>query len=406
MNAVWLWLSGIYRLRLTGAEPERTIRGLAQLIRLGNVERESDLCMVLEISRFDYGTLIAQTQRAGDRIEILEERGLPVRLRAWKRYPILTGTMVVLALLSILLPGRILFLKVEGNERVPESLILERASECGLSFWADRGSMRSEQIKNRLLSLIPELSWVGVNTRGSCAVISVQERRQEQSPEPEFPGNIVAVTDALVTDITASSGTALCTPGDAVKAGQILISGYTNLGLCTHVERAQGEVYGMTQRKTRAVIPVRTWLREPEKTQIKKYSMIFGKKRINFYSDSGILHIGCGKMTQIRYLCLPGGLQLPVALVIERYDAADCMESERRDTAANELLLARSLSQLKGQMRSGEILSMESSFDNTDTVFTLILNCYCREMIGRHSDGIITEGDMQNDRENGERGAG
>lgn len=406
MNAVWLWLSGIYRLRLTGAEPERTIRGLAQLIRLGNVERESDLCMVLEISRLDFEMLATQAHRTGDRIDLLEERGLPVKLRVWKRYPILTGTMVVLAILSMLLPGRILFLKVEGNERIPESMILERASECGLSFWTDRGSMRSEQIKNRLLSLIPELSWAGVNTRGSCAVISVQERRQEQSPEPEFPGNIVAVTDALITDITAASGTALCAPGDAVKAGQILISGYTDLGLCTHVERARGEVYGMTQRKTRAVIPVKTWIRESGAAQIKKISMIFGKKRINFYSDSGILHVGCGKMTQIRYLCLPGGWQLPVALVIERYDVADCMEAKRWETAGKDLLLNRSLSQLKEQMRSGEILSMESSFENTETVFTLILNCCCREMIGRYSDGIITEGDMQNDRENGERGAG
>ena len=373
MNRLWLWLAGNYHIRLTGPEPERSIRNLSRQIRLEQVVPDSELCVTFLISRMDLSRLKKALSRTGDRIEILEAKGLPEHLRVWKQYPVFACVAVMLLAMTILLPERILFLKVEGNERVPDALILERAADCGLSFWTDREDLRSEQIKNRLLSALPELSWVGVNTSGSCAVISVRERQQEQETEPELPGNIVAVTDALVTDITAASGQAMCAPGDAVKEGQVLISGYTDLGLCTHVEQARGEVYGMTQRQNTAVIPVKSWIRMSEGTSIKKYSLIFGKKRINFYSDSGILYIGCGKMTQIRYLCLPGGWRLPVALVTECYEPAQWTETGRWETSGRDILLEQSLVQLKAKMRAGEILTMECAYDRTDLVQTLKL---------------------------------
>lgn len=406
MNGIWMWFLGHYRIRLTGAEPERSIRFLSSRIQLQDVCRESDLSATFLISKRTLSFVRSSAQSRGDRIEVLEEQGLPVKLRGCIRFPLLSFCVMLLLLATILLPGRILFIQVVGNQAVPEDLILERAEQCGLSFWTSREALRSEQIKNRLLQALPELSWVGVNTRGCCAVISVRERKPEPADEPSAPGNIIAVTDAVITSVTATVGKALCAPGDAVRRGQILISGFTDLGLCIHVERAEGEIYGLTRRENRVVLPAGTRIQEESGVVEKKYSLFIGKKRINFYSDSGILHTGCGKMTQIRYLRLPGGWTLPIGVITEVYTPALLRETRRWEPDAMQLLQEMSIRMLQQQMTAGRILKTKFTDTSSGQIISLSGVFECQEMIGRRSNGIITEGDMQYDRENGERGAG
>lgn len=402
---LWWKIGGTVRLELTGADPEKTLRMLSREIRLEEIDRVSDLVMEFTVSRWEQTKVEAAAKRNGDKLRILRCAGFPEVLRSWRRAPVIVMTVLALLFASVLIPSRILFIRVEGNGSIPTRLILEQAEACGLYFGVSRGELRSEQIKNRLLGAVPELSWVGVNTSGCVATISVRERQIEPDTEEPVPGNIVAIKDAVVTDLTATAGTPLVKTGEAVKAGQVLISGYTDLGLCTHVEAADGEVYGLTRRQRLAVIPQNTWIPEEETVTVKKYSLLLGKKRINFDSDSGILYTGCGKMTQIRYLQLPGGWTLPVALVVETYTVTELTEAGRWEQTAREILETMSQLQTRSTMIAGQILRTETEFDSGDGVYRLNALYECREMIGRRSSGILTEGDT-NDGENGERGAG
>ena len=210
----------------------------------------------------------------------------------------------------------------------------------------------------------------------------------------------------MITAITATAGNSLVDIGAAVKKGDVLISGYTDLGFCTHVEAAEGEVYGITQREIEAVMPEETRYRGDQKGSEEKYSLIIGKKRINFYSDSGILHTGCGKMTKIRYLCLPGGWTLPIALVVETYSFYDDSVSVRWEATAQDTLSEISRRFLLDSMTAGKIRSSLECPSHGNGVYRLVTQYECHEMIGRYSSVIFTEGDTQNDGENGERGAG
>lgn len=405
MMDLWWKIGGAVRLRLTGADPERTLRLLSREIRLEQIDRVSALVLEFTIPRWELEKAQRAAERNGDKLEVLTREGLPEVLRSWLHAPVIAATVLVLLASTAFVPSRILFIRVEGNEAVPTHLILERAEQCGLSFGSSRGELRSEQVKNRLLEAVPELSWVGVNTSGCVATIAVRERQIEPEPEPVTPGNIVAVTDAVITELTATAGTPLCSLGDGVKAGQVLISGYTDLGLCTHVEAAEGEVYGMTRREAEVVIPRNTLISGEERAVVKKYSLLIGKNRINFDSDSGILYTGCGKMTQIRTLCLPGGWELPIALVVEIYTVTELNAAERWEQTAGEVLEEASRAQILQAMTAGQILSAETAVSSDEGVFRLTGLYECREMIGRRSSGILTEGDT-NDGKIGERGAG
>ena len=209
----------------------------------------------------------------------------------------------------------------------------------------------------------------------------------------------MAVTDAVVTEIFPQTGSSLVTVGQAVREGQILISGSTDLGITTRVDRAEGEVYGLTRRTVEAVLPEKTVQRQETGQVVRKYSLLIGKKYVNFSNDSGILYRTCVKMRTVKYLTLPGGFQLPVALVTDTYQRCETEEIFREmDQQALEDQARRYVRQ---QMRSGTILREDSQF--TESILTV--NYECREMIGAFRPGIYTEGDI-NERENRERGAG
>ena len=79
-----------------------------------------------------------------------------------------------------------------------------------------------------------------MNTRGCVAVISVRERPEEA--QVDRPGTVSAVTaaqDGIIERVTVTNGTALCRPGQAVRAGETLISGYTDCGRTIRAGRAE-----------------------------------------------------------------------------------------------------------------------------------------------------------------------
>ena len=104
-------------------------------------------------------------------------------------------------------------------------------------------------------------------------------------------------------------------------------------------------------------------------------------------------------MRTVNYLTLPGGFQLPVALVTDTYQMCQT-EAVSREIEPWELA-EQARRYVREQMRSGTIEQEESRFSGG--ALTVVFEC--REMIGAFRPGIYTEGDT-NDRENRERGAG
>ena len=392
---LWWHLRGWKRLRLTSADCPARLREISQRITL------EDICFAEELTA-EFRCLGSDEKRIrirdGECLETVLEGGLPTvmhRVWAWRR---LAAFCLLLGIMTAVLPTRVFFFRVEGNGELPERRILEQAEACGLTFGAARARLRSEQIKNRLLRAIPELRWAGVNTQGCTAVITVALRDQGQPPEQEHPGDIVAVSDGIVTACYPRTGTSCVHPGQAVRSGEILISGLTDLGRSTRAERAEGEVYGLTRRTVEAVLPGKTLARTDGERVVRKFSLRIGKKSVNFSNDSGISHGSCVKMRTVNYLTLPGGFRLPAALVTETYTLCDVEQIPREDWAPLTEAARRCLGE---RMIAGEILEEALSREGN----RLLADFECRELIGVFRPGVYMERDT-NDRENGERRTG
>ena len=393
---LWWRVRGWTRLRLTSADCAGRLRELAREVRLEDIRFENDLMVLFTISRGDRDRIRV---RDGDALEQTGHGGLPVLLKHVRRWWMVAAMVVLLGVLTAFLQGRMLFLRVEGNEQVPARLVLERAEECGVYFGAPNRELRSEQVKNHLLWAIPELRWAGVNVSGCCAVITVAERQPGEETEETPSGDIVASIDAFVTEVYLEQGTALTAPGQAVRAGDVLISGSTDLGLLVRSDRADGEVYGLTRRLYEAALPAQTAVRQENGRVVRKFSLRIGKKYVNFSNDSGILHGTCVKMRTVHYLTLPGGFQLPVALVTDTYRLCDTVAIPREMNAR--LLMEQLRRMARDEMTAGTVLREEAAVVGD----RLRMTFECRELIGVYRPYSITEGDT-NDRENRERGAG
>ena len=389
----WKSLSGMLTVEFIGADPEKILDTIIMArIPLSNVVQKKDLVYQLSISRSDYHRLAEILRQQGANLRIVRRRGFYWAIKYSMCRPVLLGCFLLFFILSFLLPSRIYFVTVEGNTTIPDRLILSAAENCGIRFAASRKLVRSEKVKNALLSTVPQLQWAGINTSGCTAVISVRERIKEQPEQKDMVSNLIAERDGYILSSTVTSGTAHVAPGETVTEGQLLISGYTDCGICIRASRAEGEILAQTNRKLYAVTPD-TYL-FPETVPKNSYavSMIIGKKRINLWKDSRISDTGCGRMYEEYFVSLPGGFQLPVAICIDRLIPYELQEVNIPEQEAHMQLLQFSENYLVHQMVAGQIIQEEQHFSHSDRLFRLDSNFTCTEMIGkeqREQIGVI-----------------
>lgn len=158
----------------------------------------------------------------------------------------LVVTLLFCIALTALLSSLVWDVRVEGNEKIPDSEIVYSLSRCGFSvgdFWNRR---ELGVIEAKFLSENEGIAWINLNRRGTVAYVSIIEKDAEAQEKKEniLYSNIVASYDCVVEEITVKRGIAAVKAGDAVKKGDVLIIGAmpaeSGGGFCA----AEGEVLG------------------------------------------------------------------------------------------------------------------------------------------------------------------
>ena len=385
-------ISGFIAAEITGAD----ITSLLQLLTregvvLYRVQQKDMLTVFIWVRRRDVAKIKHIADRQGASFKVIKRKGIYWLWISFIRRPVIIAGFLLIMLLSWFVPTRILFVSVEGNESTPTNLILDRAADCGVSFGADRRDVRSEKVKNSLLEVLPELDWAGINTYGCTAVISVSEKTQSsESSDKHKVSSIVAERDGIISSCTVIRGNPVCKIGEAVRAGETLVSGYTDCGIKIQATRAQAEIYATTMRQLTVLSPLDYIQKGQIRCEETRYSLILGKKRINLSKDSGNFTSVCDKMYWQYYCVLPGGFQLPISVVVERIyckEKASITEASEMSQVCTEKFAQ---DYLQETMLSGSILAKVETQDIGSAVYMLSGRYVCLEMIGRErSEEII-----------------
>ena len=382
---LWKSLRGMVTLEITSANPEAALRKLNEKeIPLYNIVFSDVLTVRCDISRKDYPAVSGFCRSHGNMVTIQKRMGLYWQLGRIRRRPVLAAGILFLTLMASILPTRVLFFSVEGNRDIPERQILEAAQNCGIRFGISRRSIRSEKLKNALLDALPQLQWAGINTSGCYAIISVREGNTAKPPQDLTTiTRMVAVRDGIITACTATRGNAVCRVGESVRKGQQLISPYVDCGIAIKVSPVEGEVYGRTERKIHAVTPAVSLKARQTGRETARYSIIIGKKRINFWKGSGISDAICGRIYEEYCITLPGGFRLPVSVAVETlYPRVVSSQKIGKETAGI-LLRSFAADYVRSQMIAGTIMQETTSVHGFKDVWLLEGSYVCDEMIGR-----------------------
>jgi similar to stage IV sporulation protein len=380
-----LGLGGFASVKITGACPEDCLYRMASAgIRFRDYCKTDELTAVLTIpcSRLREAEHCAKKTMCT--LEVRRISGLLPTLRAMGVRVWYLALLFGMVLLALWLQGHIWFFRVTGNETVPTEKILYALEENGIGFFTDISELDMNQVKNELLTALPELGFLTINTQGGVATVLVRERAEKPVIQNSAaPANIVARKNALITEVITTGGTAQVKAGDIVIEGQLLISGVTNLDKTLLLSRAEGEVYGRTWTNLAAVLPDSETKKVYTGEKTRKISLTFGKNTINFYKTSGISYPNYDKMTVRKTLTLPGGYVLPVSLTVTTFRAYDLVELPLEETQAEARLLASVQRQMQQMLTAGVVASELLNLEAEDSLYRLSGVVECQEEIGK-----------------------
>ena len=385
MKRIIDYFRGCVRLRLRGCEPERCLQCLLQAgVAFWNTEKPDEFTLLLTAYRCDAvraEQIALRCQCDAERIPLHSFRGDFRGLK--KRWALLLG-MGLMLVGAVLAPNVILAVEVTGCETLEPERITRALDDLGVHFGTWGPSIDSEQLRNDMLRTVPELRWIGVNWSGMRADVQVSEHGAEP-PVLDRTGcaSLVSCADGVVTALEVYNGQALVAKGDAVREGQVLISGLVDLERCRRATRALGEVYAETRREWTVLTPDTRILRSPERLCGVCVWLCAGRKRIKIFGSSSISMGDCVKMIYRRTM------RLPLSLCVERYYRATTRMTEVRQPLT--LFEAYTRRRTANELVAGTILSEDDTLTRNDGVWRLTKILHCREMIARSAEIPILE---------------
>ena len=372
-------------------------------------ERVVNLCAAGGVPFWNVRWLTAErlrftTTRSGERrlreimaeldaeVSVAERSGAPELWRRVRRRYVLLGAAALLPLVLAVSAGRIWGFEVSGNDTVATAEILQALERCGVAVGTRGVGLDQDDLRNRVLPLLPDVVYLAVNVRGCTAHVQVVERtRPPHLYRDSDVQNVVAARDGLITKIEALDGVTCVQVGDTVQAGQVLLGGVADSPRGCRYMRAHGRIRARTWYCWTVPVPLDVSEKAGEEGAVTRVAVDIGRQRIKLYAGGSVLPVDCDKITEYRGLRLPFGLRLPVTLAVERtvtHTVYDGQRAEDDARAEGERQLLAQLRQAIGE--DGAILQTDVSARRQGAYLMVTLRAECEEQIGVDAPLTIT----------------
>ena len=241
-------------------------------------------------------------------------------------------------------------------------------------------------MRTEILLRLDDVQWVGINYRSGAIEVVVRERTKvPEIVDNEEPMHVVAEKTGIITEISAKQGQARAAAGDTVEEGQVLISGaaVSSIGT-TRTVHALGSAEARTWYTLSVRQPAVQLQKEYSGKKKWKISLITGRKRINFYSDSSIFEPECDTIIMDYHLCINDVFSFPVRIMVQQcvYRTAreQVLSSQVQALSAKNALMAE-LERRIGE--SGSVTAAEFAETQRTQGMTMTLMAECLEEIGK-----------------------
>jgi similar to stage IV sporulation protein len=146
---------------------------------------------------------------------------------------------------------------VIGNEKIPQSVIMDAAAKQGLHRFQWKFKLdEPAELARRLQAELPDMAWVGVEVNGTHLTIRVVESKKPDPKPLLSPRNLIAAKNAVITEIIAEKVRAIVKQNTYVRKGDVLISGVIGDETHSKIVVADGKVRGIVWYKSSIESPL------------------------------------------------------------------------------------------------------------------------------------------------------
>lgn len=379
------WITEGAKVRLSGAAVPELLNELALAdIPFSRVRAEGDSRYSLYIRGDRLGDLLEMAKRRGIEAEVLDRRGLGHFLRRFRGHVGLLLAPVLLLAALLWLSDYIWEIDVVGNRTLSRTEILAALEELGVGIGHSSMHIDNELVRSRMQERLGKLSYLTVRVSGSKATVIVRERRDPpELVEEDVPTDVIAERTGLVERMSVLEGKREVKPGDAVLAGEILITGsLTDLQNTPREVHAMGDVWARVWYQAEAVLP----LDHLEKAETGRSRVRWAVKicnfRLNLYFHGGISYEAYDKIQGETRLALLGSY-LPISLVRTEYREYAPVSRTLDPALGEEILRERLLRWLREESGCAEPTACAFTAEHEGGFLRVAMTAECLQQIGR-----------------------
>ncbi|MGN0180619.1 MAG: sporulation protein YqfD [Monoglobaceae bacterium] len=391
LEALKLYLNGKLTVRADGPFTERLInicmhRGLT----VCDVKKPGKNRVIFCTDVNSYKQIRTPARHTKSHVRIIKRSGLPFILKRFRHRKLALGGVAVLCAMLIYCSTHIMGITVFGNSRIDTATILHELSEAGLSVGVKTSEIKSDAIRNRLMTKIDDLAWLGINANGSHVYIEVVERIEKEKGinKDDAPCNLVASRDGIIEHTEIREGQTLVKNGSGVAEGDVLVSGIVdNAAEGFRFVRARGDVYAETKYSKTKSYPLNYTENTPTGKSKKRYSLTVLNHTLPLFFGSGNPYAQAEHSEQTREMRLPTDLLPSLFVKCDEYAETASHSVKRTPDEAIETGTAELSEELKSELSENtEIKSVNVSHTlNEHGEVEVTVELVCRENIAEPS---------------------
>jgi similar to stage IV sporulation protein len=324
----------------------------------------------------EYADLLKIAEKCRLKFKLIERKGLPFFYANNKhRKGLIFGFLIFIFTIQTL-SLYIWNITVIGAECLNAQTVISAAHELGIYPGSLRKRIDVKSVNQKMVSILPEIAWLSVNIDGCTANIEIKERIKTPEIISEiYSHSMKASVDGRVMRVETYKGVSLVSAGDAVTAGQILISSQTDESEPNSNLQADGRVWAQTRREFTAVKPLKEIIKEKTRIETKIFRLwLAGKEiQINFWIKPDETW---EKLESVQFLKI-SNLELPIAFCSEQYNQTEekeiCLTPEE---ALSQAKICAS-EKLNAETNDIEVLEQTSipSIKDDKAIFTIYAKC-------------------------------
>ncbi|WP_175990995.1 sporulation protein YqfD [Bacillus sp. Marseille-Q1617] len=261
MKNHWLTsLRGKVFVKMEGRLIERVINQLLRSnISIWNVKRAGTDTITFYLALEDVHNFRRAVRSSECKVTFLRGQGGPFLLkRAFKNSGFLLGGLSFL-LIVILLSNMVWGIQIKGAAPETEYNIRKELTAMGVKTGKLQFSIPDvENIQRELSSRMDNITWVGVELRGTTFHFQVVEKNAPEPIESTGLQHIVAKKKAVIVEMFVEEGDPQVKVNDYVKKGQLLVSGVIGNEKKPKGVPAKAKIMGETWYKTSVELPLKT----------------------------------------------------------------------------------------------------------------------------------------------------